>query len=256
MNGKLDVWWKLAILSFIVDVLTCPVWIWFGLIDSPDKYPIPLYWVVSLHFLLLLPYAYFLLFCIWHWHVRQAGCRTLTWPILFVVTCWIPSAFAHVPGPFWVALFYFFIHVLPDIRGKVRYANPPAIPPPQASASPLPPKWKLLKSACFVSALALIAVCLIGSIISCIDNFIIWNILADRFRELAGESITKKMAYGLLLAVDTTKLCVVTSLILAIGATVGAALLYASQRMRWRLLEEDEKEKLRQEADRIEQPKP
>lgn len=247
-NNKLNIWWKLAIVSLIINILTIPIWalLRWGEILFPHKDRIPSYahyGLVVTCWLLAVPLVYFAVFCVWHWRTRYAGKNHLAWPVLVVTTYW-PNIITTLPGSFFVAIVYFFMHILPDIRGKGVYANPPdlVITPP---ATPLPAKFQLMKSACFTIGWGIIIISLLASTTALIANFTIWNIVAKRIPSLVGHTFTEKNAMAYIGLIDITKICVITNYFFAITAVVGGIVIYISQRLRWRLLEEEEKEEIR-----------
>ena len=245
-NKKLNIWWKLALVSAIINIVTFPGWVLlrFGGILFGDLYEeYGHYSIIFLCWFLVIPLVYFSVFCLWHWRTRYAGKYHIVWPIFTVVTYW-PGGLTTLPGSFFVAIIYFFMHILPDIRRKGAYANPPklVIDPP---ATPLPKKYTLLKTACFATGWSLIIIGLHAAILSCIAHFFIWGVFASRIPHLVGDPFTYKISKGLLLAVDVSKICVVSSLLCAITTAIGAIFIQISQRIRWRLLEEEEKKELR-----------
>lgn len=249
MKTKTDIWQKLAFASLAIDLIGCPALIFLNLAKDFNfmSLPFPLYWIEVLSYNIIVPIWYFITFCVWHWRVRYAGARSMAWMILFLATLWIPLVHISFPCAFLVALAYFLTHIVPDIRKRGAYANPPeiALAPP---APPLPRSWRHVQSACFVLGMVLIVLGVLSAIIVCIAHFVVWNIFADRIPEIVGETITRKISDAILLAVEISKVSVVTSLLASFETVIGAAFLYVSQRMRWRLLEEDEREKLRKAA--------
>jgi hypothetical protein len=250
-KDKLNIWWKLGIASAIISFVSYPAWFLFHWSDkifpSSDKLATILapyaYIIVVCFWLSGFAVAFFSVFCIWHWRTRYAGRNHIVWPIITVLAYW-PAFINPLPASFFVAIVYFFVHILPDIRRRGTYANPAitAIEPP---ATPLPKQYKLAKSACFTIGWSLIILSLIVSIIALIASFVILNILARRLPKLVGENITKQISSALVLSTDVSKTCIVTNFLCAITAAIGAIFIQVSQRLRWRLLDEEDKKELK-----------
>ena len=241
MKQKNNIWWKLAFASALVDVLAMPVWIGSHFGCVPRFMPIPAMPLVLA--LLALPVVYLLIFVLWHWRTRYAGRHHLAWPILFVVTSW--PLFSTLPGSVFTALAYCALHLVPDARGKGAYAcevAPLTLSPP---ATPLPKGYQLAKSACFVVGWALVIVGLVAAATTCVLDFMIWNVFEQTLPNQIGKEFTKAVSSTLWGAGQIAKVTGLTSLLAVVAATVGAILIQVSQRLRWRLLDEMEKEELK-----------
>lgn len=138
------------------------------------------------------------------------------------------------------------MHVIPDIRKKGLYANQPVIKNPSSPSHQLPKYYQTIRVTCLTIGIGLLVTGVYANIVTFIGNYVVWNIFASRIKQMAGENITIKVRDALLLAVDMNLFCTLFSLLLALMAVIGAILLYISQRMKWRLMEEDEKAELRE----------
>lgn len=240
MKDKLNIWWKLAVASAVLDIVTIPVWIYLGLGRFPESCPI---WpTVPLCGMLSLPVIYLVVFALWHWRTRYAGKCHLAWPILFGITA-LPLLHT-LPCVVLTALVYFFLHLVPDMRSKGAYALPPTfvvVPP----ASPLPNNNQIAKSACFIVGWLLVIGGVFAGAITCIAHWVIWNRFEDILPGEVGKQMTDGIAKSLYLASQIGKITVITCLLSVLAAAVGAVLIQVSQRMRWRLLDEQEKEEIR-----------
>jgi len=249
MKNTLNIWWKFAIASATLDILTLPVWMClefdvFGLdslIGSVVRNHSPLWLIIPISAVLTLPVIYLIVFIFWHWHTRYVGQHQLAWPILFAVTIW---PLFKEPGCVLTALLYFFLHVVPDIRCKGAYVSQLSVSRTQPQAS-LPKSYQLAKSACFVLGWSLVIGGLLAATIMCVAHFLIWNRLEATLPGVVGTQITDQITTILWLASQIGKITGFTSLLSVIAAAIGAALIQVSQRMRWRLLDEQEKEELR-----------
>ena len=232
--------WKLAFVAAVSSFATLPIWVTLHFGYFPNSFSLPL--VVPLLAILALPVVYLLAFSLWHWRTRYAGKHHLAWPILFVVTAW--PLFSTLPGSAFTSLAYFILHILPDARGKGIYANPKPLST-AFPASSLPQSYQLAQSACFVAGWTLVIGGVLFAAITCFASFAIWNIFEDALPRHVGEEISESIAAALWTVSQLAKINGLTSLLSAIAAALGASLVYASQRLRWRLLEEQEKEELR-----------
>jgi hypothetical protein len=237
MKRKLNIWWKLALVSAVLDVLTLPVWVFLHLGRFPESYPIPL--VVPLCALLSLPVLYLTIFALWHWRTGYAGRHHLAWLILFVVTAW--PLFQTLPGSVFVALAYCLVHLVPDARGRGAYATPPSVQvrPP---ATPLPRSYRLAKSACFVLGWVLVVGGVLAAAITCGADILIWNNFQDTLPHETGKVLSESKASALWVACQIAKTTSVTCLLSALATALGAVLIQISQRLRWRLLDESQRQ--------------
>ena len=249
INNRLTIWWKLAIASVIINILTIPLWVllrWGEILLMYQNKLMPTYAHYSLIIfcsILAIPLVYFSVFCIWHWRTRYAGKYPLSWPILVVLTYW-PNIITTLPGSFFIAIVYFFMHIIPDLKEKGVYANPPSIRI-DSSAPKLPKSFELAKSACFTIGWALLVLSLLAASLTLKANFTIWNVIANRIPQLVGEPFSEKFAEAFIGIIEITKICVITSFLCVIGIAIGAIFIYTSQKLRWRLLEDEEKEELK-----------
>jgi hypothetical protein len=240
MNRILNIWWKIAFIAAVFDVATLPVWIiiHFGLYGK--FIPIPL--LIPLFAILALPVAYLLIFSLWHWRTRYVGRHPLAWPILFVITAW--PLFSTLPGSVFASVAYCLLNILPDARGRGAYAPsvPLALSPP---ASPLPANYQLAKSACFVLGWSMVIGGVLAAATTCIGVFVIWNRFEIMIPHQIGQQFTESMSSALWVGSQVAKVCGVTCLLAAIAAAGGAVLIQISQRLRWRLLDEQDKEEIK-----------
>jgi hypothetical protein len=239
MKQNLNIWWKIAFASAVLDVVTLPVWIALQMGRVPKSFPLAL--TVPLTAFLALPVVYLFVFSLWHWRTRYAGRHHLTWPILFVLTGW--PILSTLPGSVFTSLAYFFLHLLPDARGRGIYATPPVrtLAPP---ASPVPKKYQLAQSACFVLGWILVIGGLFAAAETCKAHFAIWNYFDHALLREVGKELTKAKFNALWVGSQTGKITVLACLFSALASAVGAGFIYVSQRLRWRLLDEQEKEEL------------
>jgi hypothetical protein len=230
-------WWKLAFVSAAIDVVTLPAWVilHFGLLS--ESFPIPL--VVPLSAVLALPVLYLMTFAVWHWRTRYAGRHHLAWLILFVITAW--PLFQTLPASVFVALAYCVVHLVPDARGRGAYATPPA-PRVRPPASPLPRSYRLAKSACFVLGWVLVVGGVLAAAITCVTDIAIWNLFQDTIPNETGKVLTESKASALWVACQIAKTTSITCLLSALAAAAGAILIQISQRLRWRLLDEQDRQ--------------
>lgn len=245
ITDKLNIWWKLAIISLVLNVIATPFWMLLSAkniisLIFPNLHPHQI-WLLYVFF--ALSSGYFSVFVIWHWRTRYAGRNHLVWPILAVIAFW-PNFFSLMSGTIFISIAYFFIHVVPDIKKKGAYASPPIIRISHP-ATPIPPRYQLVKSACFVLGWALIVLGLTFAALSCISHFVCWNAIEEKLPGLIGEHLTKTKCSALILASYVGKITVVTNVVCSIGIAIGTVLLYISPKMRWRLLDEQEKVKLK-----------
>lgn len=232
-------WWKLAFVSAAVDVVTLPIWaiLHFGLLS--ESFPIPL--VGPLCAVLALPVLYLTVFSLWHWRTRYAGRHHVAWLILFVVSAW--PLLETLPGSVFVALAYCIVHLVPDARARGPYASPPTlrVNPP---TTPLPKSYALAKSTCFVLGWALVVGGILVAAITCGVDIFIWNEWQDTIPHEIGNVLTDSKGAALWVACQIAKTTSITCLLAAIAAAVGAVLIQISQRLRWRLLEEQDRQKM------------
>ena len=251
---KLNIWWKLAFVSGIITIVTFPVWFieTFGKIFLTFSEDLSFFYNhysgILFVWIIAVPIAYFSIFCIWHWKVRYAGNHHLAWAVFFVFSFWGTNV-TYISGSTYIAVLYFFMHIIPDIRSKGLYADHPevkVVPP----ASSFPGTYKFAKSVCLAAGWGLILVGLFWAVVTCAAYFTVWDTFAETIPDLEGELITKKVASALFLAVDTGKVSVVSSLVCALFTVFGAVLIQISNMISLRLFEaEQSKNNLLEEAD-------
>lgn len=239
LNSPCGIWWKVLFISAAINIVTLPLWIMIHFQGFPESYPIPLY--QPLFVILILPVIYLHIFSLWHWRTRYGGNHHIAWPILFVVTAW--PLFSMLPASVFIALAYCFLNLVPDARGVGAYKNPasPALLPP---ATPLPKSFQLVKSACFVLGWTMVVGGVFAALVTCLADFHIWNIFESTLPNEIGNQFTESMSNALWCASQIAKTTSLTCLLATLAAAVGAVLIQISQRLRWRLLEEQEKEEL------------
>jgi|GEM_PF-1704566 len=233
------IWWRLAFLSAVLNVITVPVWISLHFGNFPESFPI--YLVAPMFGVLWMPVVYLSVFTLWHWRTRYAGRRHLGWLILFVITSW--PVFQNLPGSVFVVLAYFVVHLIPDAQDRGIYATPHLIEVPRP-ASPLPQGYQLTKSACFVFGWSLVFGGILCAAVTCWVAFVIWNSFQYTIANETGNILSESMTSALWVAAQVAKITSVTCLLSALAVAVGAVLIQVSQRLRWRLLDELGRQKL------------
>jgi len=235
---KLSAWEKIAVTCAIVNALSLPVWISIQFKYFPDSIGnhIPTFLCAMLT--LFIPFIWFAVFNLWHWHTRYSGKHQLGWAIIFVIGA-MPF-FEYFPLGMLLMLAYFCMNVLPDIRGKTL----DIIDAGNKRTVKIDGKYQTLKSTFFISGWLSISLGFIFAIATGIITFISINKLELNSQGWEGQTITKSMIGLLWVLSQTCKIYVITALMAVILATAGAILLYISQNMRWRLLEQKEKEDL------------
>ena len=136
------------------------------------------------------------------------------------------------------------MHLVPDARCRGSYAIPPSVPL-CAPAAQLPPSYRLVKSASFVIGWAMIGGGILVAAITCGADILIWNNFQATLPRETGKVFSESEASVLWAAAQIAKTTSVTCLLSAAAAAIGAVLIQISQRLRWRLLDENEKEELR-----------
>jgi len=240
--NKMNIWTKLAVGSAIINIVTFPVWValrWLSVIvPNIDEFALTFPYVAFIVtcWLLAFPLVYFSVYCIWHWKVRYIGNHHLAWPILTILTYW-PNLLTTIPTSFFVAIIYFFMHIVPDVRKKGKYSQ---VDQPTATSSSvaLPSKYKLIKSTSFVTGWSLIGIAILIAITSCFAHFMIWNTAMGKITNVIGKPFTKEMADGLLAGSEVGKVTVVTILLCSITTAIGALLVHSSHKINRRLLEQ------------------
>jgi len=237
----LGLWWNLAFVAAIMCFAALPVWLLmhFGYRFWGSSFPIPM--IPPVLVVLALPVFYLTVFALWHWRTRYAGRQHIAWLILFGLSA-LPSSIA-LPRVVFVALAYSFMNLLPDALGIGAYAMAPTVTvrPP---ASPLPKRFALAKSACFVIGWVLVVGGVLTAATTCITAIIVWNKMQEAIPYEVGKVLTESKGSTLWVSSQIAKASSVTSLMSVIAAAVGAALIQVSQRLRWRLLEEQDRQKL------------
>ena len=247
MENKLDMWWRLAVVSAGVNMLSAPAYILFQLgqffLNEQDQLAQLVHYsyyghiIVFLIWLFAAPFAYSVVFCIWHWHTRFRGKHPVFWPVF--TTLAYPML---VPGAFIIYLTYFFMHVLPDIRGKGAYSRDASIPNVNPLAAPLPANHNFAKSVWLSLGWSFIVIGLIAATTTLIADFVIWNIVLDRIPELVGKPFTKKFAGAFVGFVNINKICVTTSFLCAATTILGAIFLQIGYKKKPSKMDETKKD--------------
>ena len=226
INIKSNIWWKLAKISAISTIVLI-VLLGYRRVEELDW---PLWCVIVSIVFTVISNLYLSVFSLWHWKTRYKGQYPFAW-CLFFVYCWfvVPS------------LVYFFSHILPDINGKGIYAKPPDIP----ELSSLQSKYKIVKSFCFVSGWVLICLGIIYSIRFFVAELTISDLFRDALVAHSPKDITDATAQAVIVYSRCMTFTSIMLFISSICIALGGLLIYASQRIRWRLLEEEEKEEIK-----------
>jgi hypothetical protein len=225
VKKQFNIWWKLTPVAAVLTVAGWLGWMFIKTL-SPAWWP---WLLICIWLCLFCPNMYLSAFSLWHWKTRYRGRWPFAWAVAFVI--W----WAYLPS-----LVYFLSYVLPELRGKDAYSKPPEAYP---QISQLPPKYTYLKSTCFVVGLFLVVFGLVSATVTLIAHFAIWNVFEESLPAQIGKPFTESMSNALWCGSQAGKVTVATSFICAVGAGIGAILLVVSQRIRWRLLEEQEKER-------------
>lgn len=236
---ELRVWWKLAFASSFLSVVTFPVWLALHFGELSDILPIP--FVPALYVVLSIPAVYLCIFSLWHWRTRYAGQHHLAWLILFCITAW--PLFQFLPASTVVAVVYCFVHLVPDARGSGAYIFPLKVEFPPL-ATPLPERYKIIKSSCFVLGWSLIIGSILAAITTCIADIVIWNSFQQTIPHHTGKIFSEAVASALWIASQIAKTSSATCLISTIACAIGAVLIQISQSLRWKLLDNEERLKM------------
>lgn len=245
MKNKLDIWWKLALISLCVNLVSTPMFLlfkfWGDWVGKQQELSHLAYYghyahiFITFLWVLIVPMAYFVLFCIWHWHTRFKGKHPVFWPIFSIVAYWM-----SIPGSFFISLVYFFSHILPDLRKKGAYSPSAKIPMPHL---PVPlPAHCFAKSVCLSLGWSIIVIGLFAAITLLIADFVIWNIALGRIPQLVGEPFTKKFADAFIGFVHINKVCVVTSFLCAVTTVIGAIFLQIGYKLKPAKMDETKKD--------------
>lgn len=223
---RFNVWWKLTPLAAVLTVLTwlCLMYIKF---EEPE---LSLWYLLPLCIGLLLPNAYLSTFALWHWKTQYRGRWPFAWAIAFVL--W----WAYLPG-----LAYFLSYIVPELRGKDAYSKAPeAMMPPVH----LPKEYRYLKSAFFVVGSFLVLWGLFATVVVAIAHWCIVPVFTDAIPQNIPEKFSQETGSALLMFSASVSVMFTTVAISGMATALGAILLYSSQRMRWRLLDEKDKESI------------
>ena len=220
---------------------------------------IPLHWAFTLFGLatlewipLLLPFfatvtvsgTYLVVYCFWHLRTRYAGRHALSWTILLVLTTGLVlntfSASLIIP------ILYCLLHVLPDAKRKGLYATPPVFKV-RARATPLPSSYSTAKSVCFVLGWFFILAGILSTLSIHIANTLIWDAFRSALPGYVGETFTQDLVAPLEVAVTIAKIMSWGGLLSTLSCGLGAILLLISQKLRWRMMEEEELDQLRKQ---------
>lgn len=226
MKEEFSIWWKLTPAAAILTVIGWLGWMLLRM-QGPGWWP---WLLVCIWICLFCPNMYLSAFALWHWKTRYRGRWPFAWAVAFII--W----WAYLPG-----LVYFLSYVLPELRGRDAYSKPLES---YSQASALPPKYTYLKAICFVVGLFLVIFGLVAATVTLIAHFSIWNVFEDILLQQVGKRFTESMSNALWCGSQVGKVTVATSFLSALGASVGAVLLVVSQRIRWRLLDEKQKESI------------
>lgn len=221
VKRKLTRWEKITVISANLCAIAMMAYFPAEFLAQSEHVVWPRYVVLAVY---LLSTEYLVTYSLWHWRTRYAGNRPFAWAAFFPL-----SAFA-LP-----ALFYYAHHIRPDIRQEGAYApSAPKHEPPL----PLPPKYEVVKSLSFVGGWILVYWAIFATTVTGLTYAIALPMFADCIRANVAKEFSKKIGDALVSTVHVWASSI-TLLCLACGAAViGSVLLYASQRMKWRLATE------------------
>lgn len=226
MKERFNIWWKLTPVAAVLTVLT-----WFGIMYIRFEEPELSLWIIFLLYAgLLFPNIYLSTFSLWHWKIRYRGRWPFAWAIMFVL--W----WGYLPG-----LGYFLLYILPEMRGNDPYSKPPEA---HAQPSPLPSKYRYVKSTCFIVGSSLLFFGVLWAIITAIAFWMMIGVCRAGLPRSVPERISADAAQALDTIFLAMALMQTYVAVAAVCAGLGGILLCVSQRMRWRLLDQKEKETL------------
>jgi hypothetical protein len=223
-DQRSNIWWKLTPLAAVLTVLTWLVLMYIKF-EEPE---LSLWHLLPIYVGLWLPNAYLSTFALWHWKTRYQGRWPFAWAIAFVL--W----WAYLPG-----LAYFLSYILPELRGKDPYSKPPEA---LVLPDPLPQKYRYLKSAFFIIGSFLVLWGLFATVVVAIAHWCIVPVFNDAIPQNIPEKFSQETGSALLMFSTSVSVMFTTVAISGMATALGAILLYFSQRIRWRLLDEKEKE--------------
>lgn len=235
MTKQPSIWWRLTPFAAVFCILSIPFWAAPSLDFIPlPELPLPIPAYIPLYAILLVTILYLAAFSIWHWRTRYGGRRPFAWCLFFALCAGHFAAFC-LP-----AVAYFFVHILSDLRSKGAYA--PTTPSSDPSSfPPLPARYQYAKSSCFVLGWFLIVFGLFCATVTLVAHFMVWNVFEEAIAANVGEEITESVSSSLWVGSQAGKITNLTSFLAAVGCAIGAVLLFTSQRLRWRLLNDDER---------------
>jgi hypothetical protein len=108
----------------------------------------------------------------------------------------------------------------------------------------LPRNCRLAKSACFVLGWALVVGGVLAAAVTCGDDITIWNRLQETLPHETGKVLSESSASDLWVACQIAKTTSVTCLLSALAAALGAVLIQISQRLRWRMADEQDRQRV------------
>lgn len=221
MKRKMTRWEKITVISANLCGIAMLAYFPAEFLAQSEHVVWPRYVVLAVY---LLSTEYLVTYSLWHWRTRYAGNRPFAWAAFFPL-----SAFA-LP-----ALFYYAHHIRPDMRQEGAYA-PSA--PKQEPPLPLPPKYEVVKSLSFVGGWILVYWAIVVSTVSGICYAVILSFLAPCIQSNVPKEFSQKIADGLIMGVHVWTSMIAMLYLTCAVAVIGAVLLYASQRMKWRLATE------------------
>jgi len=173
-------------------------------------------WIVWLVLLVAVVANWYLtVFAIWHWRTRYAGKRPFAWAVFFVYGQFVlPS------------VFYFFEHILPDIRRRADYApsvTAPIQPPP-------PPTREMVKSFCFVVGWVLIFWATVAAVANMTVFAVLYPYVADCVAANVPKEFSPRIANAILWGINLYTFTVGFLGFCCVAASIGGVLLYASRR--------------------------
>lgn len=227
MNDKTTIWWRLCPVAALLTVAGL-----FGFCAIKFEWiELSVWLTIPVYFATFLPNLYLTSFSLWHWRTRHRGAHPFGWALAFALF------WAYLP-----ALAYFWLHIDPDMRNRRQYSlgfSKPELPR-------YPQKYNILRSALFVVGGAMVFWGIFSSVTITVAHFVIFDVFDDTVMRHVGKGLTQGEVNALHISSFIHRLTMATAGISALAGSVGGLLLALSQRIRWRLLDQKEKESLQQ----------
>lgn len=229
------IWGKLACVSAILTALS-PLFLVYEHFEDPF-FMWPKLAVGAIRLLVLAPGLYLAVFSLWHWHTRHRGKNSFAWLLFFACYAFLFPYLAF----FLPALAYFVVHVAPDVLEVGAYRKEPTA----VSVRALPKRYQYIRGALFIFGILLLTWGLAGAIAIRISHTAIFDIYYSCLRHKVGEPLSQGEADAIWTAAKVGKGFVRLLFGLACATALGCVLVLASQRLRWRLLDDEQKDELK-----------